>query len=199
MHIYGLTGGIGTGKSTVAKMLAARGAVIVDADAIAREVVAPGSDGLREIVAALGPEVLDAAGNLDRAKVGNIVFQDEAKRRMLESITHPRIVMRMGEQIAGAAERGSRVVILDVPLLYETGAMEKSVEKVILAYAPASAQLERVRGRDGLDAAQIAARMAAQIDIEAKRNRADYVIDNSGSLADTEAQVERLWPVLVGQ
>lgn len=197
MHVYGLTGGIGTGKSTVAKMLEARGALIVDADAIAREVVAPESEGLQEIVAAFGSEVLDAGGNLDRVRLGNIVFADEAQRRRLESITHPRILMRMGQRIAAAAEQGREVVVLDVPLLYETGAMEKAVEKIILAYAPASSQLERVRGRDGLETGQIEARMAAQLDIEAKKKRADFVIDNSGSLAETEAQVERLWPVLV--
>jgi dephospho-CoA kinase len=199
MHVYGLTGGIGTGKSTIAKMLAAKGAVIVDADAIAREVVAPGSEGLQAIVAQFGPGVLDAEGRLDRVRLGNIVFADGELRRKLEAITHPRILMLMGLRIAAAAEEGRQVVILDVPLLYETGAMEKSVEKVILAYAPAALQLQRVGGRDGLEAEQIKARMGAQIDIEAKKKRADFVIDNSGALDETRRQVDALWPVLTGE
>lgn len=198
MLVYGLTGGIGTGKSTVAKLLAAKGAVIVDADAAAREVVAPGSEGLAAIVAAFGSGILDAAGALDRLKLGEIVFADAAKRKILEGITHPRVVMRMGAQIAAASEAGKPVVILDVPLLYETGALLGAVEKVIVVYAPRPVQEARVLSRDALPAEQVRARIASQMDIEEKRKRADFVIDNSGDLAATARQVDELWSKLTG-
>jgi dephospho-CoA kinase len=197
MHIYGLTGGIGTGKSTVAKMLAAKGAVIVDADAVAREVVAPGSEGLAEIVRNFGPEMLNPDGALDRLKLGEVVFSDPLKRKTLEAITHPRIAMRMGEAIQKAAAEEKAVVILDIPLLFETGTMRGLVEKVILAYAPAGVQETRVLARDPLPREQVRARMASQKDIEEKRKLADIVIDNSGSLEDTQRQIDDLWPSLV--
>lgn len=197
MHIYGLTGGIGTGKSTVAKLLAQKGAVIVDADAIARLVVAPGSKGLEKIVASFGAGVLNSTGELDRPKLGAVVFADAGKRKELEAITHPLIFEEMTRQIAAAMKQGSEVVILDVPLLFEGGNLVGAVEKVIVVYAPAVTQIARVRARDGLTEADVRARLAAQLDIEVKRQRANFVIDNSGDLASTEAQVEALWPKLV--
>lgn len=197
MHVYGLTGGIGTGKSTVAQLLAEKGAVIIDADAIAREVVAPGSDGLVEIVRHFGTDVLEPDGALNRTKLGEIVFGDPEKRKRLEGITHPRIFRHIGVRVAAAADEGREVVILDVPLLYETGATKAAVEKVIVAYAPRAVQEARVAARDPLLPEQIQARIAAQMDIEEKRRLADYVIDNSGTLEDTRRQVDALWPVLV--
>lgn len=197
MHVYGLTGGIGTGKSTVAKLLAEKGAVIIDADAIAREVVSPGSDGLVEIVRHFGTDVLEADGALNRTKLGEIVFADPEKRRRLEGITHPRIFRTIGMRIAEASEQGRQVVILDVPLLFETGATRAAVEEVIVAYAPRAVQATRVAARDPLPPEQIQARIAAQMDIEEKRRLADFVIDNSGSLEATKQQVDELWPALV--
>lgn len=197
MHVYGLTGGIGTGKSTVARLLAEKGAVIVDADACARDVVAPGSEGLQAVIAAFGTQVLDAQGGLDRAKVGELVFADPAKRKLLEGITHPRIVMRMAEQIGAAAAAGKEVVIVDVPLLYESGAMQGAVEKVIVVYAPREVQAARVLARDPLAPEQVRARIAAQLDIEEKRRRADFVVDNSGDLEATRRQVDDLWRQLL--
>lgn len=196
MRIYGLTGGIGTGKSTVARMLAAKGAEIVDADAIAREVVAPGSEGLAEVVRVFGEGVLQAGGALDRAKLGEIVFADPARRKALEAVTHPRIFAAIGARVQAAAAAGKAVVMLDVPLLYETGATRAAVEQVVVVYAPQAVQAARVAARDGLDAAQVQARIAAQMDIEEKRRRADFVVDNSGDLEATQAQVDALWPRL---
>lgn len=197
MHVYGLTGGIGTGKSTVAKLLAEKGAVVIDADAIAREVVAPGSDGLVEIVRHFGIDVLEPDGALNRTKLGEIVFADPEKRKRLEGITHPRIFRHIGVRIAAAAEEGREVAVLDVPLLFETGATRAAVEKVIVAYAPRAVQEARVAARDPLPPEQIQARIAAQMDIEEKRRLADYVIDNSGTLEATKKQVDELWPALV--
>lgn len=197
MHVYGLTGGIGSGKSTVAKLLAEKGAAIIDADAIAREVVSPGSDGLVEIVRHFGTDVLGDDGALNRVKLGEIVFADPDKRKRLEGITHPRIFMLIGRRIAEAAEQGKDVVILDVPLLFETGTTRAAVEKVIVAYAPRDVQAARVAARDPLPPEQIQARIAAQMDIEEKKRRADFVIDNSGDLEATKRQVDELWPRLV--
>jgi dephospho-CoA kinase len=174
-------------------MLADRGAVVIDADRIAREVVAPGSEALGEIVAAFGPEVLQADGSLDRARLGEVVFRDPAKRKQLESITHPRIMATFAKQIAQAAESNAEVVILDVPLLYETGNLVGAVEKIIVVYAPAAVQAQRVAARDGLAREQVQGRLQAQMDIEEKRKRADYVLDNTGDIAALHSQVDELW------
>ncbi len=197
MHVYGLTGGIGTGKSTVARMLAEKGAAVIDADRIAREVVEPGTPGLAAIREAFGPGVLTPEGTLDRTRLGEIVFADPQRRRTLEQITHPRIMQRFGERIGEAAASGAAVVVLDVPLLYETGNLVGAVEKIIVVYAPAECQLERVRERDGLADEQIRGRMAAQLDIEEKRRRADFLIENTGTLEDLRARVDALWAQLV--
>lgn len=196
MHVFGLTGGIGTGKSTVARLLAAKGAVVIDADRIAREVVAPDSPALQEIVKEFGESVLNARGELDRAKLAAIVFSDPEKRRRLEAITHPRIFARFAQEITQAAEKGARVVILDVPLLFETGGLASAVEKVIVVYAPVQTQVERLAQRDGMTEEQARARIGAQMDIEEKRKRGDYVIENTGSLEDLARAVDRLWPLL---
>ncbi len=198
MRVYGLTGGIGTGKTTVSALLAEKGAVIVDADAIAREIVAPGSEGLASIVQAFGEGVLDTTGRLNRDALAKLVFSDEAKRKQLEGLTHPRIVKAMAERIAAAGAANAQVVILDVPLLYETGNLIGAVEKVIVVYAPADLQVERVISRNDFSPEHVRARMDAQMDIEEKKRRADYLIDNSGDLESTRRQVDALWDRLAG-
>ncbi|WP_217596312.1 dephospho-CoA kinase [Cohnella sp. GbtcB17] len=189
----GLTGGIATGKSTVARMLVARGAALVDADRIAREIVEPGQASLARIAERFGDRVIQADGTLDRRLLGTIVFADADERKALEAITHPAIRELMRERIAALeAERPDRLVVADIPLLYESG-LQHLYEGVMVAYVPREVQRARLIGRDGLSPEEADKRIEAQMDIEEKRRLADYVIDNSGSLADTEAQLDRFW------
>jgi dephospho-CoA kinase len=192
MRLIGLTGGIATGKSTVARLLAGRGAALVDADLLAREVVAPGSPALGEIATAFGPEVLTPAGELDRAALGAVVFADPAQRHRLEAITHPRIGALMGERIAAALGSAAPLVVADIPLLFEGGRGEL-VEGVLLVDAPEEVQLSRLMLRDGIDEAAARARIAAQMPLAEKRRRATWVIDNAGSPESTAGQVAAWW------
>ncbi len=194
----GLTGGIACGKSTVGAMLVHLGAALVDADQVAREVVLPGEPALGKIVAAFGSEVLHADGSLNRGALGNIVFQNPGKRRELESIVHPAIRERMKEQIQQHEEQSPGIpVIADVPLLYETG-QDKQYEQVIVVYIPRELQLKRLMERNpDLTKDQALGRIEAQLDIEEKRRRASWVIDNSGDIEATRLQVEALWGRIV--
>ena len=191
MRVLGLTGGIGSGKSMVAEMFARLGAVVIDADKLAREVVEPGQPALEEIAAAFGPQVLLPDGRLDRPKLGDIIFADPAQRAKLDAITHPRIRARMEEEIK-ARRSGPGVLIVDIPLLYEND-RGRSVERVIVVWVDPLTQLRRIRERDGLTADAARQRIAAQMPLEAKRARADHVIDNSGSRAETQAQVGAIY------
>ncbi|MCC3375854.1 dephospho-CoA kinase [Cohnella sp. REN36] len=187
----GLTGGIATGKSTVARLLVERGAALVDADRIAREIVEPGQAPLAQIADRFGPEVLQADGTLDRRRLGQIVFADAAKRKELEAITHPAIRALMRERVeALERERPDRLVVADIPLLYESG-LASLYDAVLVVYVPRALQRQRLMARDGLTAEEADKRLSAQMDIEEKKRRADYVIDNSSSLDDTAKQVER--------
>ena len=192
MRLIGLTGGIATGKSTVARLLAGRGAALVDADLLAREVVSPGSPALAEIAAVFGPAVLTATGELDRAALGAVVFADPAQRHRLEAITHPRIGALMGERIAAALGSAAPLVVADIPLLFEGGRGEL-VEGVLLVDAPEEVQLRRLMLRDGIDEAAARARIAAQMPLAEKRRRATWVIDNAGSPQSTAGQVADWW------
>lgn len=194
----GLTGGIACGKSTVGAMLVQLGAALVDADQVAREVVLPGEPALGKIAAAFGSEVLHADGSLNRGALGNIVFQNPGKRRELESIVHPAIRERMKEQIQQHEEQSPGIpVIADVPLLYETG-QDKQYEQVIVVYIPRELQLKRLMERNpDLTKDQALGRIEAQLDIEEKRRRASWVIDNSGDIEATRLQVEALWGRIV--
>ena len=188
----GLTGGIACGKSTVSGMLEARGAAIVDADRIARDVVLPGQPALQDIREAFGDDVLLADGTLNRKALGAVVFGDEAARRKLEAILHPRIRAEMARQMADWNEREpGRLVIVDIPLLYESGLDKRfDFEEILVVYVPREVQLERLMKRDGLSSEAAEQRLDAQMPIERKKELADVVIDNSGSLEQTEAQVE---------
>lgn len=189
----GLTGGIATGKSTVSQMLERRGAALVDADRIAREVVEPGQAPLRQIAERFGQAVLNEDGTLNRRKLGQIVFSDEAERKALEAITHPAIRALMKERMARLeAERPDRLVVVDVPLLFESK-LQSLFEQVLVVYVPRSVQLARLMERDGLAEEEARKRLDAQMDIEDKKRLADYVIDNSAGLAETEEQIERFW------
>jgi dephospho-CoA kinase len=191
MRVLGLTGGIGSGKSMVAQMFARLGAVVIDADRLAREVVEPGQPALQEIATTFGPDVLLPDGHLDRPRLAGIIFADAAERAKLDAITHPRIRARLEEEIK-ARRSGPGVLIVDIPLLYENDRTH-SLERVIVVWIDPQTQLKRIRQRDGLSADAAAQRIAAQMPLDAKRARADHVIDNSGNPEDTERQVEAIY------
>lgn len=192
--IVGLTGGIATGKSTVARMLTELGAVVIDADAIVHELQAPGSPVLAEIVEAFGPAALDGSGALDRPALGDRVFRDPKARQQLNAILHPRVRAEMARRVQAAQRAGAPLVVLDIPLLFETRAGSAAgVESVILVYAPRALQIERQMTRDGCDREEAERRIAAQMPIDDKRALADHVIDNSGSREETGAQVSALF------
>ncbi|HHU38466.1 MAG TPA: dephospho-CoA kinase [Propionibacterium sp.] len=188
-----LTGGIASGKSAVADLLAARGAVLVDSDVLAREVVAPGTPGLAAIVERFGEGILRPDGALDRPALGAIVFADPDARADLEAITHPRIRARAGEL---RAEAPAGAVVIDViPLLVE-GDLSGRFDEVIVVDVPEEVQVERLRRRDGFTRDEAMARLAAQASREDRLAVADHVIDNSGDTDALAAQVDRLWDAL---
>lgn len=188
----GLTGGIASGKSTVSAMLADQGALLIDADEVAREVVLPGSPTLAAIAERFGNDILLPDGSLDRKRLGNIVFRDEQERRALEAITHPAIRARMNE-LASEYERSQpdKLIIVDIPLLYESK-MQSLFDGIIVVYVPRELQLDRLMKRDGLSEEQAMQRLDAQMNIEDKRQMADYVIHNEGDLDRTKRQVLEL-------
>jgi len=201
-RIVGLSGGIGTGKSTVAQLLARLGAVVIDADAIVRELQAPGSPVLSELAEAFGPEILDASGALDRAALGAIAFRDPDARRRLGAIMHPKVGAVMAQRLEAARREGAALVVLDIPLLFEgrrasaSGAAGMDFDATVLVYAPEELQVERQRERDGCDRDEALRRIRAQLSIEEKKGMADFVIDNSGTLEETERQVRALYAEL---
>lgn len=186
----GLTGGIATGKSSVSAYLASKGALLIDADVIAREVMLPGHPVLAAAVQRFGQAILNEDGTLDRKKLGSIVFQHPEERKALEAITHPAIRKEMRERAAAyELNHPDKLVVSDIPLLYESG-LEEGFTEVMVVYVPRAVQLERLMNRDQMTQADAEARIAAQMDIERKKERADIVIDNSGSWAQTEKQLE---------
>lgn len=196
MHLVGLTGGIGSGKSTVARLLAERGAVVIDADVVAREVVEPGEPALDEIVAQFGDDVRGADGRLDRPALAAIVFADEDARRALEAITHPRIGERVAQRIAEAraaeeADGRARVVVVDHPLLVESGAAA-GYETVIVVEAPVEERVRRLVEHRGMDAADARARIASQADDATRRAAATHVVDNAGAPEALAPQVDAI-------
>jgi dephospho-CoA kinase len=191
MRVVGLTGGIASGKSTVSAMFRDLGAQVIDADQVAREVVAPGTPGVEE-VARRFPGVVDARGQLDRAALGERIFADPVERKALEAILHPRIREEVARRIEALARAGNDVVLYDAALLIENG-LHRGMNGVVLVAAPEAAQRARLIARDGLDEAAISARLAAQLPLADKRAHATWVVDNGGSLEDTRAQVRRIW------
>jgi dephospho-CoA kinase len=189
----GLTGGIGAGKSAVAARLAAQGAVIIDADAIARQVVAPGTPGLAEVTAAFGPGVLLPDGSLDRTRLGEIVFADPQLRARLNAIIHPLVGARMRE--LEDSVRGAAIVVHDVPLIAENN-LAGSYDLVVVVDVPPRIQLDRLVRYRGMPEDQARARMAAQASRQQRLAIAGIVIDNSGSLAELDRQVGDLWTEL---
>jgi dephospho-CoA kinase len=206
-RVVGLTGGIGTGKSTVARLLAALGAVVIDADRIVHELQAPGTPLVARLRDAFGPEIVRPDGALDRERLGRLVFADAAARKRLNELVHPAVGAEMVRRLAAARDAGAALVVLDIPLLLEGRAARASepgraktasdlVSEVIVVYAREEQQLERQLARDGATRAHALERIRAQLPIEEKRKLADHVIDNSGPLADTERQVRELYAKL---
>ena len=191
----GLTGGVASGKSTVSQMMADLGAVVIDADLLAREVVAPGSEGLAEIVEAFGPDVLTADGELDRPAVGAVVFADPDKRKVLEAIIHPRVRAR-GAELEAEAPEGA-LVVHDIPLLAETG-QAGAFDAVVVVDVPTEVQLDRMVRLRGMTQEDAEARIAAQASREDRLAIATYVVDNTGTYDDLRERVAEVVEQLTG-
>ncbi len=195
--ILGITGNISSGKSTVTKELARLGAVIVDADQLAREVVEPGSAVLKVLVDEFGAEILRHDGGLDRDRLGQIIFADGEARTRLNRIIHPEIAKKSLQRLDELKQRADiPLIVYEAPLLFEVGA-ETRVDKVLVVKIEADVQLKRLQDRDQLDEVAAQQRIDSQMPQDEKIARADYVIDNSGSLPEVVRQVESLWRQLV--
>ena len=195
MLLVGLTGGIGSGKTEVSRRLAALGAVVVDADVIAREVVEPGTPGLDQVVATFGPDVRDAAGRLDRDRLAALVFADPDALARLNAIVHPLVRARTAELVAEAAAADLHAVVVnDVPLLVETGlAASGQYDVIVVVAARPATQRQRLIDQRGMAPADADARIAAQAPLADKLAVADYVVHNDGDLATLDTQVGQVW------
>jgi dephospho-CoA kinase len=188
MLIIGLTGGIGSGKTTVSQMFAAAGIPVICADELARQAVEPGSAALEEIHAAFGPGVIDRDGGLDRARMAELVFQDPGKRAILESIIHPRVEEAKKKRLADLERSGHAKAGVDVPLLYEKR-WDKYFDVVVVAYVPPDLQQQRLMKRDNMSWDEARSRINAQMSIDEKKRKADLSVDNTGTIAHTRQQV----------
>ncbi len=198
MFVVGLTGNIGSGKSTVARALAGHGVRVIDADVLAREAVQPGSPALAQIVERWGRGVIAADGSLDRAALRARVFTDATERAALEQIVHPEVRRRRDALIAAAKTAGEHVVVCDIPLLFEAH-LEHDVDLLVLVDAPEAVRLERLVRERRLPRAEATTMIAAQMPSEMKRARADYVIDNGGSREALAARVEEVWGAIAAR
>ncbi|PRO64309.1 dephospho-CoA kinase [Alkalicoccus urumqiensis] len=186
----GLTGSIATGKSTAAEMLKELDVPVIDADVISREIVEPGTPALEAIERTFGPEVIHPDGTLNREALGEIVFQNEDSRKELNGIIHPEVRRRMKEKAGALEAAGEPVVVLDIPLLFESG-LEHMVDRIAVVYVPEALQKERLRTRNDYTEKEAEDRIQSQLSVETKKNKADIVIDNSGSLEETRRQIHR--------
>jgi dephospho-CoA kinase len=190
-----LTGGPGSGKSTVARMFRELGAEVLDADEVARAVVEPGTPTWEELRREFGPEFFLADGSLHRAQMADLVFRDAEARRRLNAILHPAVTREMARRLADLAARGVGLVVVEVPLLFEAG-LEKNYDKIIVVDAGEEQQEARLRRRDRRPPEEARGIIQAQWPLAEKKARADYVVDNRGSVADTRARVKKLWQEL---
>ena len=195
MLLVGLTGNIASGKSTVTQLLSERGATIIDADVLARRAVERGTRGYEAITRRWGTSVLAPDGHLDRAALRRIVFADAKELEALNEIVHPEVERLRNKRIAEAKERGDRIVVCDIPLLFEKK-MVDLFDKIVLVDAPRPIRLERLVAERGLRETEAMAMIAAQMPADLKRARADFVVDNAGSLSDLEARVDDIWKAL---
>ncbi len=192
MKVIGLTGGIGSGKSTVSRILAELGAVLIDADAVGHEAYQPGTETWKEVVAAFGQEVVAADGSIDRKKLGAIVFGDPAELERLNGIMYPRMHEMMADRIEEYRRQGVKVVVLEAAILLEAGWVSLA-DEIWLTVASESAVVERAKERTGLPEEQIRSRIHSQLSNEERKKRASVVISNDGSLDELRAKVEELW------
>lgn len=201
MKVIGLTGGIATGVTTVAQMFGELGAVVIEADQVAREVVAPQTEAYKKIVETFGKKVVGRDGTVDRKKLAEIVFRDTVSRRRLNAITHPEIRRRIQEEVEGLRSTNpDAIVVIDIPLLLDTTGPEAfDLEGVAVVSARREQQIERLKRRDKLSQEAAEQRLAAQRPAVEKETEADWVIDNSGTAEDTRRQVELLWQELLVQ
>jgi dephospho-CoA kinase len=190
-HVFGLTGGVASGKSTVARYFAAQGVAVIDADELAREVVTPGSPALQEIAATFGNELIAADGELDRRALGQRVFVNPSLREQLNAIVHPRVAARFQERVADLDRQGVPLACYDVPLLFECNLQDR-LRPVVVVSTPPDLQLARLMARNGLSGEEAQSRIAAQMPLAEKATQADYVIDNSGSLEITHQQADAI-------
>ncbi len=197
MILVGLTGGIGSGKSTVARLLADRGAVVVDADELARQALQPGTRAYERVCGLFGEKVVNQDGTLNRAEIASIVFTDEEKRRALESITHPE-VFRLLAQTVELYRDSEEVVVFDAPLIIETG-FHEACDVVVVISASEERRVERLVESRGMTPAEASVRMASQVDEGRREALADVVIDNEGDLAALEGRVDALWQELTAR
>jgi dephospho-CoA kinase len=191
VHLFGLTGGIASGKSAVAARLRARGVPVIDADQLAREVVAPGTEGLGAIVSAFGPGVLGPDGALDRKALAAIVFNDEGRRRRLNGLTHPRISLLTMQRSAELSARGEPLACYEAALLVENGAADAFRPLVVVA-CPEEIQIARMQARDGATSGEAVARIRAQKPLAEKVAVADFVVDTSGAMEDTVRRTDEV-------
>ena len=195
--MIGLTGGIASGKTTVAAMLRALGASIINADELAREVVRPGQEAWKEIVAAFGEAVLRDDRRIDRQKLRSLAFSNDRLRKRLESITHPRIRALAQAKAAELAAQGAEIVVYEAPLFFETNA-QVWIRPVILVACDVAVQRQRLRDRDNLTTHEIDRHLAAQMPVGEKRKLADFIIENNGDLDDLQRQVKDVWDKIAG-
>ena len=195
MLIVGLTGGIATGKSTVADMFEELGAYRIDTDKLARLAVEPHQPALEAIIRFFGTGVLDASGGLDRKKLAAIIFAEPEKREILNKLTHPAVRTLLREELAQARERGAGIVLVEVPLLYEAG-FDSEVDYVVVVKTTEKTQLSRLLSRENLSEEAARLRIEAQMPLGEKVARADYLIDNDGPPSMTREQVEKVWQLL---
>lgn len=191
IRVFGLTGGVASGKSTVATRFAERGVAVISADLLARQIMAPGSPALAEIARVFGAEMLFASGQLNRKHLAALVFSDPAARQRLNEITHPRIAAAFQDARQELDARGVALACYDVPLLFERG-LQNTLRPVVVVNVRPEVQEARLMARDSLNAAEAAARIAAQLPLDEKAKQADYVIDNNGSGEDTRAAADRV-------
>ncbi|MGZ8612769.1 MAG: dephospho-CoA kinase [Actinomycetota bacterium] len=197
MLLVGLTGGIGSGKTTVARMLEQRGAVVFDADLLSRDAVAPGTPGHEQVIERFGPNVLAPGGDIDREALASVVFADPAARRALEAIVHPEVRRLFAEGAEGYRDTDA-VVVLSAPLLVETG-MHTAFEVLVVVSVPVGTQVDRLLRDRGMSEAAIRRRIDAQLPLEDKAQVADILIDNEGTLEELEGQVDRVWADLLAR
>lgn len=196
MIIVGLTGGIATGKSTVAELLARLGATVLDADQVVRELQRPGTEVSQAILQAFGPGILQSDGTIDRKRLGELVFRDEEARRRLEAIVHPALVAAIEERLRAFEAQGVRLCVVELPLLIEAGAQGR-FDWVVVVTTPEEVQVSRLMAERGLSREEALARIRSQMPLPAKVTAADFVLENAGDLQDLEREVRALYRALL--